>query len=52
MVIISMTQDIQVCNKCGIVFDIQYRANRDCPVCHGGGFTPFTVKTIGAESRI
>jgi len=28
-----MTEDIQVCNKCGIIFDVQYRLNGGCPLC-------------------
>ncbi len=25
-----------VCVKCGIVFDVRFRQNNDCPVCHSG----------------
>jgi hypothetical protein len=33
-----LSQDIQVCNKCGIIFDLEYRPNKDCPLCHSGEY--------------
>jgi hypothetical protein len=33
---ISMSQNFQVCRKCGIVFDIECRKDKDCPLCHSG----------------
>ena len=31
-----MTQDLRICRKCGVLFDIEVRKNKDCPVCHSG----------------
>jgi predicted Zn-ribbon and HTH transcriptional regulator len=31
-----MVQDLQVCRKCGVVFDLELRKNKDCPLCHSG----------------
>jgi RNA polymerase subunit RPABC4/transcription elongation factor Spt4 len=33
-----LSRDIQVCTKCGIIFDIEYRRNKDCPLCHSGEY--------------
>jgi rubrerythrin len=37
-----MTQNIQVCRKCGIVFNIERRKDKDCPLCHSGEHMSFT----------
>lgn len=42
MVVVQLTvlsQDIQVCRKCGIVFDLNMRKNKDCPLCRAGEHT-------------
>ena len=39
MIVIQLTvlsQDIQVCRRCGIVFDLNIRENKDCPLCSAG----------------
>lgn len=37
--LIVLSQDIQVCRKCGIVFDLNMRENKDCPLCSAGEHT-------------
>jgi len=32
----NVVQNVHVCVKCGIVFDVRFRQNNDCPVCHSG----------------
>jgi hypothetical protein len=32
----NVIKDLHACQKCGIVFDIRFRSNNDCPVCHSG----------------
>jgi hypothetical protein len=42
MVVVQLTvlsQDIQVCRKCGIVFNLNIRENKDCPLCGAGEHT-------------
>jgi predicted Zn-ribbon and HTH transcriptional regulator len=29
-----MEEDLRICTKCGIVFDLKFRQNKDCPLCH------------------
>ena len=41
-----MSQDIQVCNKCGIIFDLEYRPNKDCPLCSAGEHTKLRINDI------
>ena len=31
-----MMKDIRICRICGVVFDIELRRDKDCPLCHGG----------------
>ena len=31
-----MIEDLRVCRRCGVVFDVEIRKNKDCPVCHSG----------------
>jgi rubrerythrin len=31
-----MVQDLYVCNNCGVVFDLNRRQEKDCPLCHSG----------------
>jgi predicted Zn-ribbon and HTH transcriptional regulator len=31
-----LSQDIQVCRKCGVVFDLNIRKNKDCPLRSAG----------------
>ena len=26
-----MVEDLRICTKCGIVFDLKFRPNKDCP---------------------
>ena len=34
-----MVQDLRICRKCGILFDLEVRENKDCPLCHSGEYT-------------
>ena len=36
---IDMMHDLRICRKCGVLFDVEIRKNKDCPVCHGGEHT-------------
>ena len=31
-----MAQGLHICAKYGIVYDLKFRPNKDCPVCHSG----------------
>jgi predicted RNA-binding Zn-ribbon protein involved in translation (DUF1610 family) len=31
-----MREDLRICTSCGIVFDLKFRSNKDCPLCHSG----------------
>jgi predicted Zn-ribbon and HTH transcriptional regulator len=33
---VNTAQDLRICRKCGVLFDIEVRKNKDCPVCHSG----------------
>ena len=35
----DMLQDLRICRKCGIIFDLEVRKNKDCPLCHSGEHT-------------
>jgi hypothetical protein len=39
---ISMSQNIQVCRKCGAVFDIERRKGKERPLCHSREQMSFT----------
>jgi rubrerythrin len=41
-----MTQNIQVCRRCGIVFDLNIRKNKDCPICGAGEHTELRMNNI------
>jgi rubrerythrin len=32
----GMVQNLRVCRRCGVVFDIEIRKNKDCPLCQSG----------------
>lgn len=36
-----MSQYIRVCRNCGIVFNIDRRKDKDCPLCHSGEHMSF-----------
>lgn len=36
----NVVQDLHVCNNCGVVFDLQRRRDKDCPLCHSGEHIP------------
>lgn len=38
---VSMIKDIRICRNCGVVFDLQRRQDKDCPVCHHGEHLAF-----------
>jgi predicted Zn-ribbon and HTH transcriptional regulator len=40
-----MIQDLRICRKCGVLFDIEVRKNKDCPVCHSGEHMPIRSLT-------
>ena len=33
-----MREDLRICTSCGIVFDLKFRSNKDCPLCHRGEY--------------
>lgn len=35
-----MVHDLHVCNNCGVVFDLERRQDKDCPLCHSGKHIP------------
>ena len=35
----DIRQDLNVCGKCGVFFNLEVRENEDCPVCHSGEHT-------------
>lgn len=39
-----MIQDLNMCRKCGVLFNLEVRENKDCPVCHGGEHTRIQLK--------
>ena len=54
MVLVQLTilaQDIQVCRKCGIVFDLNVRKNRDCPLCRAGEHTELRMNNEVSRSN-
>jgi hypothetical protein len=44
-----LSQDIQVCRKCGIVFDLNIRQNKDCPLCSAGEHTELRMNNKERE---
>jgi rubrerythrin len=34
-----LTQGIQVCRRCGVIFELNIRKNKDCPLCSAGEHT-------------
>jgi ribosomal protein S27AE len=41
-----LTQNIQVCRRCGVVFDLNIRKNKDCPICGAGEHTELRMNNI------
>ena len=38
---VSMAKNIRICRNCGVVFDLERRKDKDCPVCHDGEHLAF-----------
>ena len=38
---VIMTKNIRICRNCGVVFDLERRKDKDCPVCHDGEYLAF-----------
>ena len=41
-----LSQDIQVCRKCGVIFDLNIRQNKDCPLCSAGEHTKLRMNDV------
>ena len=41
-----MSHDVQVCRKCGVIFDLNIRKNKDCPLCSAGEHTKLRINDI------
>jgi hypothetical protein len=46
-----LTQDIQVCRSCGVVFDLNTRQNKDCPACGAGERTKLRVNNSSDSNQ-
>jgi predicted Zn-ribbon and HTH transcriptional regulator len=43
---IILTKDIQVCRRCGVIFDLNIRKNKDCPLCSSGEHTKIRMNDV------
>ena len=41
-----LTKDIQVCRRCGVIFDLNVRKNKDCPLCSSGEHTKIRMNDV------
>jgi ribosomal protein S27AE len=41
-----LTQDIQICRRCGVAFDLNIRKNKDCPLCGAGEHIELRMNNI------
>jgi len=41
-----LSQDIEVCRKCGVIFDLNIRKNKDCPLCSAGEHTKLRMNDV------
>jgi len=41
-----LTKDIQVCRRCGVIFDLNIRKNKDCPLCSSGEHTKIRMNDV------
>jgi ribosomal protein S27AE len=35
-----VVRDLKICSNCGVVFDLEHRQEKDCPLCHSGEHIP------------
>ena len=49
---VSMIKEIRIFRNCGVVFDLDRRIDRDCPVCQHGEHLAFERDAINHQSQI
>ncbi|HET7390570.1 MAG TPA: hypothetical protein VFJ51_07085 [Nitrososphaeraceae archaeon] len=38
---IKRVRNIRICRNCGVLFDLERRKDKDCPLCHAGEHLAF-----------